>query len=232
MLRARSSRGGMSLLEVVVALAVMLVMAAIAAEAVFNSIKMNEILAERDETTRAARVTMSRLRREIQLAFIVQGGVQTPNYITQFVAIDNSPDILFFNTFSHQRLYRDARESDQTEITLWTEPARREQGRGYVLYHREAPRIDEEPDEGGVIYPIAYNVRSFNLRFLNSVTNEWVDEWDTRKADYSNRLPRMVQIGLVLIGTDPLDEDRTIDIPFLTTTVIERAPKVQRKAGT
>ena len=230
--RARSSRGGMSLLEVVVALAVMLVMAAIAAEAVFNSIKMNEILAERDETTRAARVTMSRLRREIQLAFIVNGGVQTPNYITQFVAIDDNPDVLFFNTFSHQRLYRDARESDQTEITLWAEPARREQGRGYVLYHRESPRIDEEPDEGGVIYPIAYNVRSFNLRFLNSVTNEWVDEWDTRKTDYSNRLPRAVQIGLVLIGTDPLDEDRTIDIPFLTTTVIERAPKVQRKAGT
>ena len=34
-------------------------------------------------------------------------------------------------------------------------------------------------------------------------------------------LPRAVTIGLVLIGTDPEDEERTIDLPFLTTVVLE-----------
>ena len=43
------------------------------------------------------------------------------------------------------------------------------------------------------------------------------DEWDTRSSDTLYRLPRAVEIGLVLIAPSPDDSDRTIDIPFLST---------------
>ena len=113
-----------------------------------------------------------------------------------------------------------------TEITVWAE--RNMDRPGYTLYHREAPRIDEEPDEDGVVWPLAHNVRSFRLRYLDQVSGEWKDEWDTRSADTPYRLPRAVEIGLVLIAPDPEDPtgQRTVDVPFLATVNVEYAPRM------
>jgi len=167
-------------------------------------------------------VALGKLRRDLQLAWLTSHRDAVNTFQTVFVAVDDSPDRLYFASLAHQRLYRDTRECDETEITVWAEPAPG-RGAGYILYHREAPRIDEEPDKGGTVLPLAHDVRSFELRFLDPQKDEWVDEWDTRSTDTPNRLPRAVQIGLVLIGPDPLDPDRTVDLPFLTTVVLEYA---------
>lgn len=227
----RRARRGLTLLEVVIALAIMAIMMAMAGAAISNSIEAKDLLAEKDETTRAARVAMGRLRREVQLAFLTPNTNAVNTYRTVFVGLDDSPDKLFFASQSHQRLYRDSRECDQTEISVWTEPASG-RGRGYVLYHRESARIDHEPDEGGVIFPIAQNVRSFELRYLDNRTNEWRNDWDSRKNDYLNRLPRAVQIALVLISPDPEDPNRTVDVPFFTTVRMQYAERLIRRAGT
>jgi type II secretory pathway pseudopilin PulG len=217
----------MSLLEVMVAMAIIVVISLLSWQAVMSSVAIRDALTERDATTRAARVTFSKIRRDLQLAYLTKYPNAIETYETVFVGMDEDPDRLFFASLSHQRLYRDVRECDQTEITIWTEAGPKD-GRGYVLYHREAPRVDEEPAEDGSVYPLAYNVRSFRLRYLDSQTNEWVDEWDTRSPDTANRLPRSVQIGLILIGVHPDDPDRTVDIPFLTTVNLEYAPPLQK----
>ena len=72
--------------------------------------------------------------------------------------------------------------------------------------------------------PLAYNVRNFDLRYLDGNTNEWVAQWDTRTVDQANRLPRAVQVGFVLI----LEESdgrrkRTVDVPLLTTVLLHYA---------
>ncbi|MBN2801363.1 MAG: prepilin-type N-terminal cleavage/methylation domain-containing protein [Deltaproteobacteria bacterium] len=223
----RRSRRGMNLIEVMVAVAVLVVMAAMSWEILASTGDARAILAERDETTRSARVTLSRLRRELQLAYLTPNRGAVNTYWTVFVGENSDPDTLFFASLAHQRLYRNSRESDQTEISLWAEPSR-ERGQGYVLFHREAPRIDEEPDEAGVVFPLAYNVRSFDLRYLDPKTNEWRDEWDSRSTDTPYYLPRAVQIGMVLIGQDASDADKTIDIPVMTTVVLQYASPLKR----
>ncbi len=220
-------RRGLTLIEVIAALSILMVMSVLTWESISGSFQVRQALMERDETTRAARVAMGRLRRELQLAFLSKYPSAIETYSTLFVGLDDNPDQLYFTSLSHQRLYRDSRECDQTEITIWAESAPN-RGEGYILYHREAPRIDEEPDEDGVIYPLAYNLRSFSLRYLDPTINEWVDEWDTRKTDTANRLPRAIQIGLILIGQDPEDKDRTREFPFLTTVRLEYADQLQR----
>lgn len=222
----RASRRGMSLLEVMVAISIVLVMSVFSMSALSNAIEMKDLLAQKDEVTRSARVAMGRLRRELQLAFLTDFPQAVERYHTVFVGIDDNPDTIFFSSFAHQRLYRNARECDQTSITVWTEDA--DEGPGYTLWHREAPRVGEEPDEGGPIQPLAHNVRSFNLRYLDPRTNEWLEEWDNRKPDTTG-LPRAVQIGLVLIAPDPNDADQTIDVPFLTTVELVEGPPVQRR---
>ena len=79
--------------------------------------------------------------------------------------------------------------------------------------------------------PLAYNVRSFEVKYLSQVDNEWKDEWDTRAADTPYFLPRAVQIGLVLIASSTDDPDETEDVPFLTTVELEYAPRLPRTSN-
>lgn len=233
-MRTRRFRRGMTLIEVLVAITVVLVIAMIVAQSLANAILFNDILGDRDALTRQARVAMSKIRRDIQLAFLTPHQQVVDNFETVFVGIDEDPDKVFFASLAHQRIYRDSRECDQTEITIWAEQAPRELGDGHILYHREAPRIDGEPDEGGVVYPLAYNVRSFNLRYLDAQRQEYVDEWDTRTAETPYRLPRAVEVALVLITPDPDDAKRTLDVPFLTTVMLhygERIPSPNNPFG-
>lgn len=223
----RGARRGMNLLEVMVALAIILVLVFMGLQAIDNALELRDLLQQRDEVTRTARTTMGKLRRELQLAFLTEHRDAIEQYETVFVGLDEDPDRLYFATFAHQRLYRDTRQSDQAEVTIWAEPSSGDD-LGYILYHRESDRIDEEPDEGGRILPLARQVRSFELRYLDAQQDEWRDEWDTRSTDTPNRLPRAVQIGLTLIGQDPEDPDRTVDVPFVTTVILQYAQGYQR----
>lgn len=226
LLRPARSKRGMTLLEVAVAIAIIVIMAVTVAETLRHSVEFNRLLGERDTVTRQARVALSKIRRDLQLAFLTPHQTVAERYLTVFVGLDREPDMLFFSTLSHQRIYRDSRECDQAEVTIWAENAPSNEGGGYVLYHRESQRIDEEPDEGGVVNPLAYNVRSFRLRYFDAQKQEWVHEWDTRSSDTPYRLPRAVEVALVLFAPDPEDARRTIDIPFVTTVQLEYGERI------
>ena len=227
LLAKRNARRGLTLLEVMGAVGITLMMGVMIWDTMSNSVEFNNALSLQDETTRSARVALSRLRRELQIAFLTEHRQAIESYETVFVGEDNNPDTLYFATFAHQRLYRNSRESDQAEVTIWVEDGPDDhRGDGEVLYHRESSRIDEEPAEGGKVYPLAYNVQNFNLRYLDPRTNEWVDEWDSRNGDTANRLPRTVEIALELVATDPKDPRRTIEIPYLTSVNLEYADRL------
>lgn len=224
----RARRRGLTLMETMVAIAILLIMSAIVFESLHNSVEFHNLLEARDETIRTARVAMSKLTRDLQLAYLTPNKLAVNSYQTVFVGLDDDPSKLYFASLNHQRLYLDSRECDQTEITVWAEDAPRDHGQGYVLYHREAPRIDDEPAEDGHVWPLAYNVRSFHLRYLDQQNGEWQTSWDTRSATTPYRLPRAVEIGLVLIAPDPADTSGqdTIDVPFLETVLLEYAPRM------
>lgn len=222
----RGHRRGMTLIEVVVAISILLVMSLIVMESLSNSIEFNNLLSRRDMTIRTARVTLSRIKNDLELSYLTFNKTAVATYQTVFVGIDEDPDRIFFASLSHQRRYLDTRESDQTEITLWAEQSPEDIGRGFVLYRRESPRIDQYPDEQGVVLPLAYNVRTFRLRYLDQADGEWKEEWDSRTADTPYRLPRAIEIGLVLISDSVEEEGETEDIPFLSTVVLAYAPRM------
>lgn len=231
-IHARSrSRRGITLMEVMIAIGLVTVISLVGWASVEDAIELNDALANGDMTTRSARVALSRIRREVQLAYLTPNRQSREQYWTVFIGEDSDPDSLFFATLSHQRLYRNSRECDQAEVTIWGERANRDQGMGDIIYHRESKRIDEEPDEGGRVWPLAYNVRTFNLRYLDGRDNEWDDEWNTENADFGYRLPRAVQVGLVLLQQDIDDERDTTEIPFLTTVLLEYADPIQPLFG-
>lgn len=221
----RARRQGFTLIEVVIALALMVGIGGFAIATMRGTLDMRDYLEQEDVADRSARVALAKIRSQLQLAFLTENTEAVSTYQTVFIGKDEGElDVLYFATLAHRRMYYGAREGDQAEITLWTETG--DDG-NYILYHRESPRIDEEPDEDGVILPLATGVKTFDLDFLDGTSNTWVEEWDSTGTDESNRLPRAVQVHLVVMGPDPEDPDEEIEHTYLMTILLELADPIE-----
>jgi len=222
----RRFRRGLSLIDVVISIAILMVLATLGTTTMLTATKISRILEQREQVMRSA---MPQIRDAVRLAFLTPNITAVESYKTVFVGKNDDPDILFLSTQSHRRLYRNTRECDQTEITLWTE-SMPDGSPGYVLYQREAPRIDEEPDKGGTIQPLAYNVKSFDLRYLDNQNNEWRNDWDSQGVDTPNRLPRAVEISMVTLHPDLKDPDEWVEKNQKATVVLVHSKPVVRSA--
>ena len=223
------STSGFTLLEIIVALSVLVLIASLTFGTIAGALRARDLLEADDAVNQSARIAMSRLRRDLSLAYMTTNTSAVNTYMTLFVAHDQDPDRLWFASLSHQRLYRGAREGDQTEITLWTEEDPHNSD-AFVLLRREAPRIDNAPERDGVIEPLAYNVKAFDLHFLDPTVNEWKAEWDTTGTDTPNRLPRAVQVTLTLLAPDPDDTEDTVEKSYLTTVLLAFGPRLTQSA--
>lgn len=120
---------------------------------------------------------------------------------TSFIGTRDRPtDRVDFNSFSHRRLDRNSKESDQAEISYFGSP--NPDGSGRIdLVRRISPRLDLEPDRGGRIQVLATDVDQFELSYLDASSGQWVDKWDTTQAlGQSNQLPLQVRVLLTLNG--------------------------------
>jgi len=226
----RSGRAGFTLIEVVVALAIMLVIGTLTWSTMAGTLQMRDIMEDQDATARSARVALDRIARELEVAFLTENTGAVNTYQTVFVGKDESDvDMLWFATLTHQRRYANSRECDQTEITVWGEQDPDHPGE-MVLLHREAPRIDQEPDQDGAIAPLARRVSRFELRYMDPESAEWTDEWDSTGIEQTGRLPRAVQIVLGLNAPDPEDDDEesVVERLYVRTVMLETADQIEK----
>lgn len=219
---------GFTLLEVLVAVAILVGIGTMTYMTMANTIRARDFLAENDTVQKSVRVSMERLGQELRLAYLTTNTSAVNTYRTVFVAVNNDPvDQLWFASLSHKRLYKNSRECDQTEITIWGEDDPNNNNTQVIL-HREGARIDNEPGKGGVVLPLAYNVKSLDMRFLDTETGEWLEEWSTEGVDQSGRLPRAVKLVLKISAPDPDDESDITDHTFVTTILLEYAKAMKR----
>ncbi len=200
----RLASAGFTLVEVLVAMAVLAFLAMVIYGA-FSGMKRSKEGVERlNDRYREGRMAMGRMVRELQSAYVSQHIPIPPTPQVQktvFRAQSGVPgDRLDFVAFAHRRLDENARESDQAEYSyfLMPDPDHPEVN---DLVRRESPRIDMEPDRGGRIDVLATDVDLFDLAFLDPTTGQWIERWDTTQGtEQVGRLPLQVRITLVLNG--------------------------------
>jgi type II secretory pathway component PulJ len=219
-MNVRSSRG-LTMIEVVISLGLLVFIGTITWQTISGSLMLREILEYEDGITRSARVAVGQIKKELRVAFLSKN-INSPNtYQTVFVGKDSGDeDSIWFATLAHRRKYVGSREGDQAEITLWVEKGNKETEQ--VLFHREAGRIDHEPEKDGAIAPMITHVKQFNLRYLDNKTNEWLEEWDSTGAEQTNRLPRAVEVLIVIEKEHPESGDEQ-EFTFLNTIILELA---------
>lgn len=220
----RLARRGLTLIEIMVAMAIMALIGSISAGTLATSIDALEIMEDAGGSSRSARIVMRRITKSLELAYLTPNRTAVNTYRTVFVGKDDGDeDQIWFATLGHQRKIRDSRECDQAEITLFMDDDPDDKDTK-VLFMRESPRIDQYPDKGGRPMPLARGVSRFDLRYLDGTTGEWRDEWDTEGSETPGRLPRAVQIVIEITSKDPNgDEDDVITTPYVRTVMLAMA---------
>ena len=173
----------------------------------------------RAERTREGRQALDRIAREMQSAYISMhqpANVALVVRNTGFVsAMSGAFARVDFTSFSHRRLLRDAKESDQAEISYFSARDERPRLKGQStdakldLVRREQTPIDTDFKKGGIVQVLAEDITEFRVKFFEPSTLQWLDRWDSTQANMQlGRIPIEVRVTLVLKSQPPTPEIR------------------------
>jgi len=202
---------GFTLLEIILAVTVLALVGTMVYGG-FSQTALNKARVEEDvDQSRIVHMALDRMVRELTMAFVsthVNPSLDLRVVETAFIGKDNGKDDrIDFTSFSHRRLYRNARESDQNEISYFVTEHPDEPG-VQVLARREQNRIDEDPRRGVKSQILVENVEEFNLDYFDPLLSDWVQTWDTEDIlAQPNRLPSQVRIRLAI--KDPRHRGKT-----------------------
>ncbi len=194
---------GMTLIEVMVAMTILSAVGALVYGGFAQTARAKTKLEKQLNRYHELSAALERMVREPPMAYVSVhynplSSLQSMR--TAFVGKDSGfGDRVNFTSVSHTRIYRDAKESDQNEISyfLTGHPT----GEGKVLARRMQPRIDDKFDEGGRVEIMLEDVLEFELSYLDAVNWEWQPSWDTKTGSGQvNRLPAQVRIKLTVPG--------------------------------
>lgn len=203
---------GITLIEAMLAITILGMIGGGVYTAFVQTAKNKERIETSLERHRMVAATLDRMQREISMAFVSVHLPTSPSLIRvrpAFVGKGRGWNSrLDFASFSHQRLFFGAKESDQNEIGYFI--ARHPEDRGRtVLARREQNRIDDDPEHGGRVEILLEDVSGLELEYLDPTTNLWTKSWDTRQATgQMNRLPKQVKIRIKV--PDPARPEREI----------------------
>jgi len=202
MRRARSR--GMTLLEIMVSIAI-LAMISILIYGAFDSMargKKGEAM--RADRSREGREAVLRLTRDLSSAFLSMHNPANTALITRataFIATSGGNfDRVDFASFAHRRVERDAHESDECEVGYFVVTDPDVEGK-MDLVRREQTPMDIDPKKGGIVSVVAEDVQEFDLKYLEPLTGQWLDSWDSTQINgQPQRLPYEISIRLVMKG--------------------------------
>ena len=201
-LRPRRAQRGLTLVEVMVAIAV-LSMIAVLLYGAFDSLShAKKAEAIRGDRAREGRSAITRMTRELQSAFLSMHNPGNPALQTRVVAFvgqNSEPfDRVDFQAFAHTRIEANSHESDQAEIGYFVTADPDVDGK-MDLVRREQTPADMDPKKGGIVSVLCEDVDMFDVRYLDPMTSQWIETWDTMQAlGQQSRLPIEIRITLRL----------------------------------
>jgi general secretion pathway protein J len=207
--RTRSGARGMTLVEVMVAIAVLAMVSVLIYGVVDSLSRGRKGEAERADRVHQLRDAVSRIMRDMTSAYLSTAAPSNQALLTRMTAFVGRSSVPYgrvdFTAFAHLRTQRDAHESDQAEVGYFVVP-NPDVSEEMDLVRREQSPIDLYPLKGGIVSVVAEGVQQFSLKYLDPVTGNWLDTWDTTQVSgQPNRLPLAVRVILELkgVGRDP-----------------------------
>lgn len=196
----RPAARGFTLVEVLIAVAITAGIGAMLIGTLAQVDRAGDLARAEGERYGAARVALTRISRELESAY-VSDRYDHSQYQERPTLFVGREDRIAFTSFAHERLYADAKESDEA-IFAYALDRDPDHGGDQALFRREKVRIDGDPEHGGRSDPVLEGVTGLRLAYWDPKRKEWVKEWSTRAVDHASDLPTRVRIELELTMPD------------------------------
>jgi general secretion pathway protein J len=211
MRRERNKPNGFTLIEIMLALALMAFVTSLLWGTFAQTAKIKKRLESAQDRTHTVRVALMRMSREIEMAFRSGSdtmGTQMPRTMFSGTA-HNDMDELRFSWFGHQRMRADAPEGDTALVTYFSLPDP-EDPRVTNLMRRETKRLESKDLKllPGETYILCPDVVRLKFAYYDYKQKDWREDWDTTKADGQQYLPTQVRIQLTVL------DERGVAITF------------------
>jgi general secretion pathway protein J len=202
------ARRGFTLIEVITAIGITAFIGVVIGVTFSTTIANKDVIEGQAERYRMLRTAMNRMTREIGAAY-VSDRYDPKRYRDAFDRPTNfvgTRDKLMFTSLSHQRLYADAKESDQAviEYQVKRSPDRKVRDRE-DLVRREKVILEERMERGGTEDILFEGIKKIEFQYWNSERKQWEDEWDTRRSERRTILPTRVKITLIAVDENGKD---------------------------
>lgn len=216
---------GFTLMEVVIAIAITSFIGVVIGVSFNTTIQNKEIIETQAEHYRMLRTAMNRMVREIGAAY-VSDRYDPKRYRDAYDRPSNfvgKRDQLLFTSLSHQRLYSDAKESDQMviEYIVKSSPDPKAKGR-QDLVRREKVLLEERMERGGSEESLFEGAKKIEFQYWNSERKQWEDEWDTRRSERKSILPTRVKITLSAVDESGKEVKYTTQTRIMLNTEFPR----------
>jgi len=209
MKRAHSSKG-FTMIEVMVAISILVSMGALLYSSFALMARGQKTTFRLQERHHAARVAMSRMTRELSMAYLSKHvNAEEPRSKSVFLGDRNK---IMFNTFSHQRRVAEARESDQAVVEYFLKSGPDDRGKG--LYRRVKTTPDDDPEKGGRVELMLKGVRSLEFEYWDRMDEDWDSTWEVTSEDFEVGGAVAALTGGNMLSEDITDEDKTLQLPW------------------
>ncbi len=197
----RRAQTGLTLIEVMIASAIMVVMMGLAWTTISNTSNSRRTFEKFEARNHELRMAMQRIVMDFEHAYLSKNEDQTQSHPrTMFVAKTGTtlPEIRF-STLGHRVLWADANESEQTVISYLSRNNPDKAGQIDWVRREQRRPSNEPPEDLPSDYDILItDITSAKLEFWNWKNQEWQDTWDTTQSDGQRGwLPSRVRITVV-----------------------------------
>jgi prepilin-type N-terminal cleavage/methylation domain-containing protein len=198
----RNPQAGLTLIEVMIASAIMVTMMALTWRTISNTADSRRTFEAFEERNHELRMALDRIVTDFEAAYLSKNEDANATYPrTMFVARSNSklPEVRF-STLGHRPLWADANESEQTVIQYLAHEDRENRSKLDWIRREQRRESNELPEEQPSDYDVlVHDIESAKIELWNWKNMQWQDTWDTTQSDgQKGWLPSRVRITIVV----------------------------------
>jgi len=218
----KQTQHGFTLVEIMLALALMALLTSILWGTLAQTAKVKKRIEQAQDRTHTVRVALMRMSREIEMAYVAFEATGTQERRTMFSGTShNDFDELRFSWFGHLRFRADQAEGDTALVTYFSQPDP-DDSMLTNLMRRETRRLEAKDPKliPGETYILCPAISRLKFAYYDYKQKDWREEWDTTTADGMTYLPTQVRIALTVL------DERGVPITFTSIARLHALEKV------
>ncbi len=216
--KRRNRQAGLTLIEVMIASAIMVIMMSLAWKTISNTSDTKKNFEKYEERNHELRMALDRVVRDFESSYLSANEDNTQSHTrTMFIAKPKTPvPSVRFSTLGHRPLWSDANESDQTVIEYLSRSDPEEKDKTDWIRREQRRESNQPPEEEPSDYDIvAHDIVNVKIEFWNWKNLEWVETWDTTQSDgQRGYLPSRARITITTKNSEGRDVKLSTEARF------------------